>query len=154
MSKWPLSAQWESALGLVWEGLGKRSSPSTWIVNLVLKKFFKWLCGPWQPSATLEWRAWLRRKLTLKQTDLRDDDRHLLMFSQHLDPAVPEAPNFSFRRSGTGKTETARPQSRSPHCPLNVRSQQAGQTVGHQFPLTPTYSSYTHTILGSILKKN
>ena len=75
------------------------------------------------------------------------------MFSQHLDPAVPEAPNFSLRRSGTGKTETARPPSRSPYCPLNVRSQQAGQTVGHQFPLTPTYSSYTHTILGSILKK-
>lgn len=84
-------------------------------------------------------------KLTQIQTELRDDDRHLVMFFQHLDPAVPEVPNFSFRKSFTGKTEKATSQPHSPYCPLNVRSQQASRTAGRQLPLHLYLVFITHT---------
>lgn len=72
------------------ELLEKRYILSTGVVNLVDN----------EPGATgghllpLR-RVWLRVKLIQKQTELRGDNRYLMMFYQHLDPAVPEVLNFS-----------------------------------------------------------
>lgn len=132
----------------------KRYSPFTGDINLVNS----------EPGATSGHlpplkRAWLRMKLIQKQTELRDNDRHVGTFFQHLDPAMPEIPDFSvtWALPLEGHSQGRQKRPGHSHILLIVHSisdhSKANQTAGHGLPLTSAYSSFTHTILGSTSKK-